>query len=297
MPARGGCPAPAGLLALGGVLAAVLLAAVVLVACGGDDGEDDGSGSASSSGEDDATGTGTFDGELGGDAPPAASFPVELSAGQALRAVVREADTGVQLAVEEDAITDGFAGLLAVDGDEQVIEDATTRQLLIFAQAVIDDDTYLDLEDEWFEDRLDAEELEAAVAEAAPEAVEAGPIVVGSDRTCCGDPDGIMFVAPADGTYTLLIATDDSSGEEFEVTIDVEDGSDDGLDEDAIDYLEYLGHYGEHVEFFCDEEFWGGDPVEVTNYGPSVCDPDALAGVMSGQSGDFTNDFGRGPEE
>jgi len=33
----------------------------------------------------------------------------------------------------------------------------------------------------------------------------------------------------------------------------------------------------------------------VTNYGPTLCDPDTLEGVLAGElNGDFTNDFGGG---
>jgi hypothetical protein len=104
------------------------------------------------------------------------------------------------------------------------------------------------------------------------------------------DVEGLQFVAPTAGTYTVVIDGDDSAA--VDVTVETESGDDDGLDPDEIEYLDYLAHYGEHVDFFCDEDFYGGDPEDVTNYGPTICDEDALAGTLAGElNGDFTNDF------
>ena len=85
---------------------------------------------------------------------------------------------------------------------------------------------------------------------------------------------------------------DGDDGASVDVDIETESGDDDGLDPDDIEYLDDLAHYGEHVDFFCDGAFFGGDPEDVTNCGPTVCDQDALAGTLAGElNGDFTNDF------
>jgi hypothetical protein len=126
------------------------------------------------------------------------------------------------------------------------------------------------------------------------EELDVGLVFLATDRSG-DDVEGLQFVAPTAGTYTVVVTGDgfgSDQGDAIEVTIEVEPGDDDGLDPDSIEYLDYLAHYGEHVEFFCDEDFFDGDPEDVTNYGPTVCDADALAGVLSGElNGDFTNDF------
>ena len=119
--------------------------------------------------------------------------------------------------------------------------------------------------------------------------LDAGRVFLSTDRSS-DDVEGLQFVAPTSGTWTIVVAGDDGG---FDITVEVEPGDDDGLDPESIEYLDYLAHYGEHVEFFCDEDFYGGDPEDVTNYGPTICDPDELAGTLSGEfNGDFTNDFG-----
>jgi hypothetical protein len=117
--------------------------------------------------------------------------------------------------------------------------------------------------------------------------VDAGRLFLGTDRSG-DDVEGIQFVAPSTGTWYVVVGG--TSGE-FDITTAVEPGE--AFDGDEIDYLDYLAAYGDHVDFFCDEDFYGEDPEDVTNYGPTVCDPDELAGTLSGEfNGDFTNDFG-----
>lgn len=117
--------------------------------------------------------------------------------------------------------------------------------------------------------------------------VEAGLVFLGTDRSG-DDVEGLQFVAPSSGTWYVVV-TGTSEGE-FDLTIEVESGEDLG---DDVEYLDYVAAYGEHVDFFCDEDFFGGDPFDVTNYGPTVCDPDVLEGTIDGEfNGDFTNDFG-----
>jgi hypothetical protein len=139
------------------------------------------------------------------------------------------------------------------------------------------------------------EDVLGAIGEVSPEVADAGPLFLGTDRAAGEDPEGLQLVAPAAGTYTVVIAGYNHSEGDYEVSLEVEPADDAALDGDEIDYLDYLATYGEHVDFFCDEDFFGGDPEDVTSYGPTICDPDELAGVLSGEfNGDFTNDFGGG---
>ena len=271
-----------GLLALVGML---------LVGCSGDDGG--ASSPATTEGEEQeeeaSSGTGEFEAELDEDEPVAA-FPVELEAGDALRVVVEGLDTALLVAASEDADTAGFKRLVGADAED--LEDHASRNLVLLAGHVLDDDEYLDFENAYFEDELDVDELRDAVADVVDEVEDAGTIFMSTDRSS-DDVEGLQLVAPTSGTYTVFVATDDEG--EADVNIEVEPGDDDGLDGDEIRYSDYLVHYGEHAEFFCDEDFYGADPEDVTNYGPSLCDPEELQGVLEGGfSGDFTNDFGGG---
>jgi hypothetical protein len=124
------------------------------------------------------------------------------------------------------------------------------------------------------------------------DSVDAERVFLGTDRSS-DDVEGVQFVAPSSGTWTILVTSIATSEGTFDLTVETDPGDDDGLDTDTIEYHDYLAHYGEHVDFFCDEDFFGGDPEDVTNYGPTVCDAETLNGVLAGQlSGDFTNDFG-----
>jgi hypothetical protein len=98
-----------------------------------------------------------------------------------------------------------------------------------------------------------------------------------------------------DGRYSLVVSGYGGSEGDYEATMEVVGNDYTGLEDDDIDYLDYLALYAEHLDAFCDEDFYGGDAEDVTNYGPTLCDPDELAGTLSGEfNGDFTNDFGGG---
>jgi hypothetical protein len=125
---------------------------------------------------------------------------------------------------------------------------------------------------------------------------EAGVVFLGTDRGGGGDVEGVQFVAPVDGEYRLVITGFDGDEGSYDAQIETEGAED--LDEDdfdldgAIEVLDYLALYGDHVEFFCDEAFFGDDPEDATNYGPTICDEGTLDQVLAGElNGDFTNDF------
>ena len=245
-----------GVRAVVGVLVVAVLGGLglgLLLRDDGDGGGDpDGGGGAvdaegaSADGDGDATdGTGEFDVDL--DEGSAAELPVVLEAGDALRVVVRGADTALSLTAGEDARTDAFESLEPRDQSDLGLGG-------------------------------DAE----------------GLLFLATDRSR-EDVEGLQFVAPSAGTYTLGIVGDD---EEADAVVEVEPGDDESVEvlgDDEIDHLRYLALYGDHVAFFCDGGFFGGDPFDVTNYGPTVCDEEVLAGVVDGEfNGDFTNDFEAG---
>jgi hypothetical protein len=248
-----------GVVVIGAVVG--LLAGLVLQG-GGDDAAEPSAGSRPSI--EPAEDEDEQDDELSED-EPAAAFAFDLEAGDALRVSVQGLDSALFVAVAEDDVTDGFDDVLGPTQD--VREDRAERQAEVLAGEVGDDP-------------------EEAVPELSDHLV-----FVSTDRSG-DDVEGIQVVAPADGSYLVVVTGDEGA---FELTSGIETGDADGLDPDGIDYLDYLAHYGEHVDHFCDEDFYGGDPRDVTNYGPTICDEDELAGTLSGQfSGDFTNDFGGG---
>jgi hypothetical protein len=268
----------------------VVLAAVVtlLVLGGGDDGGSGGSGSAAAVEEDAGGGTGTFDSELSDD-EPAATFPVPLEAGDALRVAVDGVDAAISVAADDEAETEGFEGLVAT-GDS-TYELRTFNQLSLVAGSVLSDEEQEEItEDAGLDLDQVYEDIEDATRDAVPGLEDAGVVFAGTDRSS-DEVEGLQLVAPTSGTYTVIVHGEDEG--EFDVTLEVEGGDDEDLDPEDIEYLDYLAHYGEHVDFFCDEGFFGGDPEDVTNYGPTVCDEDTLDGVLAGElNGDFTNDFG-----
>jgi hypothetical protein len=225
--------------------------------------------------------------ELGDD--DVGAIPIELEAGDALRVAVSGYDTAIHVALAEDDVTPGFKRLVAHDQDDW--EHHILRQLLLIGTEVLDDETFSDLEDAYYDEDLDAGELEAAITDVAPD-LEGNAVFLGTDHGT-EDLEGVQLVAPVSGTYTVVVLSRYTLSEvEVDVELEVEDGE--ALDDDVA-YDDYIARYGEHVDFFCDEDFFGGAPEDVTNYGPTVCDPDELEGVLSdGYSGDFTNDFGGG---
>ncbi len=216
---------------------------------------------------------------------------IDLDAGDAVRVVVDsdDLDPTVQLAVEADALTDGFGGLLAPGGDEDLVEERLARQASILVGNISDgvSDEVIDVED------LDA--MTDLLGDRVEGYADAGHVFLGSDRTGSDEPEGLQFVAPADGRYSLVVSGYGGSQGTYEATMEVVGNDDAGLDGDEIEYLDYLALYAEHLDAFCDEDFYGDEAEDVTNYGPTLCDPDTLAGTLSGEfSGDFTNDFGGG---
>ncbi len=249
-------------------------AAAIVLALGALGGGDDGGGPADDqpASDDVAADEGSFSGSLDEDEPVALT-PVALEAGDALRVVVETdgLDAVVQLAVEEDALTEGFEQLLAPDGDADAVEERLQRQVEIL------------------ETNTGSNDVDGEVVD------EAGPLVVGTDRGGTDEVEGLQFVAPTAGTYTIVVSGYAGSEGSFSGRYEVASGDGDALDPDDIDYLDYLSRYEAAAGFLCDEDFFGADPLEVTNYGPTVCDPSTLSGVLDGSlNGDFTNDFGGG---
>ena len=270
------------LLAAAGILAAA--------AVGGDDGEATSTTEADADDEDERGDDVATEGEIDED-QRATVTGIDLEAGDALRVVVEgdDLDATVQLAVEDDALTDGFRGLLAPGGEDELVEERLARQASILVGDISDgvSDEVIDLED--------LDEMTDLLGDRVEGYEDAGYVFLGSDRTGSDEPEGLQFVAPVDGRYSLVVSGSGGSEGSYEATMEVVGNNDTGLDEDEIDYLDYLALYAEHVDAFCDEDFYGEDAEDVTNYGPTLCDPDELEGTLSGEfNGDFTNDFGGG---
>jgi len=276
------------LLAAAGILAAV--------AFGGDDGDSTASSASSSSdegeeeSEDDGDDGLVSEGAISGD-QRAVVEGIDLEAGDAVRVVVDsdDLDATVQLAVEADALTDGFRGLLASGGDQDLVEERLARQAEILVGNISDgvSDEVIDFED--------LEAMTDLLGDRVEGYDDAGYAFLGTDRSGSGEPEGLQFVAPVDGQYALVVSGYTGSEGDYEATVEVVGNDDTGLDDDEIDYLDYLALYAEHLDAFCDDDFYAGDPDDATNYGPTLCDPDELEGTLSGEfNGDFTNDFGGG---
>jgi hypothetical protein len=262
----------------------------VAVGCGGDDSTegDSGDGAPPSTARADLAGPGEHEGELS-EEQPAAAFGIELAAGEALRGVVTGIDAAITVAAGEDAATEGFEGLVA--SADEGYDGQVVGHLLRLVHDALGPDEFDELADGVDAGSVDREDLAGVVADVIPGFDDTDAPFLGTNRG--SEIEGLQFVAPTTGTYVVIVADDHGA---FDLTLEVEDGDDEDLDPDDIRYLDYLAHYGEHVEFFCDEAFFGGDTTDVTNYGPTVCEPDSLERVLSGQiSGDFTNDFGADP--
>ncbi len=221
---------------------------------------------------------------------PAEVAGFDLDAGEAVRIVVVSDgfDATVQLAAEPDAFTDGFRSLVAPGGAGDQVEERLARQAAVLVSNVSDgvDDEEIDDED------LDA--MTDLLGDRVEGYDDAGYVFLGTDRVGADEPEGLQFVAPVEGRYALVVSGYGGAQGEFDATVEVVGQDDTGVD-DEIDYLDYLALYAEHLDAFCDEDFYGGDPDDVTNYGPTLCDPDTLQGVLAGEfNGDFTNDFGGG---
>jgi len=297
-PVEGGARrASVGLLAvLAAVVVVVAGAGIVIALSRGDDDQTAGSSASATDevgddgAEDAADGRLAVEGTIDDD-QRAGVAGIDLEAGDAVRVVVEGEglDATVQLAVEPEALTDGFAGLVAPGGDAALVEERLARQAAILVSNISDgvNDEEIDEED------LDA--MTDLIGDRVEGYEDAGYAFVGSDRVGADEPEGLQFVAPADGRYSLVVSSYGGSEGDYEATLEVVGNDDTGLDRDDIDYLDYLALYAEHLDAFCDEDFYGEDPADVTNYGPTLCDPDTLEGVLAGElNGDFTNDFGGG---
>lgn len=286
--AGGGRRPSVGVLAVVAVLVVAVAALVIALTVGRDDDGSTPSDAVADEGQatDDPL---EIEGAIDDDRP-AAVAGFDLDAGDAVRIVVVSDgfDATAQLAVEPGAFTDGFRSLLAPGGAGDQVEERLARQAAVLVSNVSDgvDDEEIDDED------LDA--MTDLLGDRVEGYDDAGYVFLGTDRVGADEPEGLQFVAPVGGRYALVVSGYGGAQGEFEATVEVVGHDDTGAD-DEIDYLDYLALYAEHLDAFCDEDFYGGDPDDVTNYGPTLCDPDTLQGVLAGEfNGDFTNDFGGG---
>jgi hypothetical protein len=283
--AEGGRKVPVGVLALVGLGVAALVVVLVLFVFGGDD----------------EGGTGDFAGTISEDEPVEAR-QLDLEAGEALRVVVTpddDLDPRLTLSIDPQNVGDLVESLVDLsDFDDDQAQGAFSDEFDdLFSDAVEDEDLSADLSQALSDDYSDFTEQ---LAELDEDLAGAGvPILIGSNFTEQGDPAGGAFVAPVDGTYTVLVTGVEHSEGEFEGRIETEAPAEsfdpDDLDPDEeIDSAAFFEQYGEHREFFCDEDFYGDDPEDVLEQAEQLCDEEAfeeLLSDLSDLSGDFSTDF------
>ena len=290
-PADGGSKRsiPVGLLAVIGVVVAALVAGLFIFVLGGDD---------------DSGGTGEFSGTISEDEP----FVVrtfDLEAGEVVRAVVTpegDFDPLVTLAIDREVVATPLLASLGGSVDEDELQDAVDDEssdyyndlLSGYDQLLTDgvpDDLVDGLSDELSDDFGG---LQDALSDQLPVLAEAGIPSGTEDFNGGGDPEGTVFLAPLGGTYSIIVSGQGSTGA-FEGNIEVE-GPDEDFDafaaDEGLDLLTYFEAAGAHLDFFCDEDFWGDDPSDVFANADLYCDQDSFAEFLTDNLGtdDFSSD-------
>ncbi len=281
---------PVGLLALIGVAVAAAVAGLFIFVLGGDD---------------DSGGTGEFSGTISEDEP----FVVrtfDMEAGQAVRAVVTpegDFDPLVTLGIDRDVIATTLVASLSGIVDEDEIQDALEDEdsdyyndlLSGYDELLTDgvpDDLVDDLSDELSDDFGG---LQDALSDQLPVLAEAGIPSGTEDFNGEGDPEGTVFLAPLSGTYSIIVSGRGSTGD-FTGNIEVE-GPDEDFEafdaDETLDIEDYFVATGAHLDFFCDEDFWGDQPEDVLSDAELLCDQDAFDEFLTDALGsdDFSDDF------
>jgi len=284
-PGGSGSKLSVGLLAIVALVAAAIVAVLVIFVFGGDD---------------DSSGAGEFSGTIDEDNPFIVRT-LELDAGQPFRVIVEpddDLDARLTLAVGRDvAASPAFSGLIDEDVDEDDLDDldsdyysdAISGYTELFSES-IDEDLSSDLSQAGEDGFGDFSEL---LAEELPVLAEAGIPTGTEDFGTEGDPEGTVFLAPVDGTYSVIISGQGTEGE-VEGNIEVGDVDEDfDLDPDEpLDFVAFLEAWEPHLDFFCDEEFYGDDPEDVSEFAATLCDEDAFNELLSTDvSSDFSDDF------
>jgi hypothetical protein len=267
---------PVGILALIGLVVAALVAGAIILFTGGDDG---GGGS----------GTGEFSGSITDDDP----FFVrtfDLEAGQGVRAIVEpdgDLDARLSIGVDPEVVATQAFG---VDGDDDaLLSDAGFYYDDLFSDAV-DGDLSADLS-EALSDQFD--EFQDTLSDRVPSLSGAGVPIGTNNDNGEGDPEGGIFVAPLGGQYSLIVSGAGSTGD-FEGRLETTGPSDDWEDQDPDEDLDLASYYAgiEPLrDFLCDEDFWGGDPTDVTPDAEQLCDDDAFDELLSGDFSADISDF------
>lgn len=267
---------PVGILALIGLIVAALVAGGIILFTGGDDG---GGGS----------GTGEFSGSIT-DEDPFVVRTFDLEAGEGVRAIVEpsgDLDARLSIGVDPEVVATQAFGF---EGDvDDLLSDAGFFYDDLFSDA-IDGDLSSDLSNA-LSDEFDA--FQDTLSEEVPSLSGAGVPIGTNNDGGEGDPEGGIFVAPLAGEYSLIVSGARSTGD-FEGRLETEGPSDEWEDQDPDEDLDREAYY-QGIEplrdFLCDEEFWGGDPTDVTPDAEELCDDEAFEELLSGDFSDDLSDF------
>jgi hypothetical protein len=269
---------PVGILALVGLAVAAVVAALVILLGGGDDGGGGGGG------------TGEFAGSITEDEPfVVRSF--DLEAGEAIRVIIEpsdDLDATVTLGIDPDLATTQLFGF---SDDADLLEVYGTGYGDLFSDAVPEDlsgDLSSAVNDDGdFSDLLDL------VNERLPALEDAGIPGGTNNEHDAGEAEGSIFMAPLAGRYSIIVGGSGSTGD-FDGKIDTTGPSDD-FDEpdpdDDIDITDYYAGLAPLRNFLCDEDFWGGDPGDVSEQNDQICDDDSFDELLSTDFSDFSDDF------
>jgi hypothetical protein len=268
---------PVGILALIGLAVAGVVAALVIFLGGGDDG---------------GGGTGSFSGTISDDEPFAVRT-FDLDAGEALRIKVEpdsDLDAAVTLGVDTDLAQTELFGSRG-DNLDDLLSDFSFGYDELFSDT-LDGDVSSDLSSALSDDFTDFRDQ---LVDSVPSLEDAGvPLFTLNTNEDEGDDEGILFLAPLEGTYSLIISGRGTEGD-FDATIETADPDGDFEDFDAdeeIDLQKYYEAIDPQRDFLCDEDFWGGDPQDVSSDAEQICDDDAFSELLSGDfSADFSDDF------
>jgi hypothetical protein len=266
---------PVGILALVGLVVAALVAGAIILLTGGDDGGGGG-------------GAGEFAGSITDD-DPFFVRTVDLEAGEAFRVLVQPDDDlnpTVSLGVEPEVVASQIFGF---DGDaSDLLSDFGSNYDGLFSDT-IDGDLSGDLS-EALSDEFD--DFQEELSDAVPSLNGAGVPLGTNNQNEDGEDEGAIFMAPLAGKYSVIVGGAGTTGD-FEARLDTTGPSDDFEEPDPdedIDLPAYYAGIAPLRDFLCDEDFWGGDPADVSADAEQLCDDDVFDDLLSSDFSDFSDD-------
>jgi hypothetical protein len=232
---------------------------------------------------DDGDGTGQFSGEITDD-DQVDVHEVHLDAGEAMRVIVDpgqgDLDARLGLAIDPADAKDGFLSVFASDIDE----DSPQAAFGYFTGELFDVDiSDFDLSD-------DFDDYQSELSEEEPAAADAGLIFRLPDERGTDDEEALLFVAPAEGDYRVLVGTGDGDGEyELDIATNAPADEFDAEDwevDDTNEFLDWYELHGDQRDFLCDDDFYGTDVEDVSYDASTICDPDNFEAFLEGEFGD-----------